>query len=111
MPRFYILLHESSDATEFDLDRWAGDSRLHTMTLSNDGTAWQLRNENDMELGTVFQRATGIYISWQYLSFGPRFCWLAQELVGDLLSRGCKVTVGPCSAERFNEAQTTLSKH
>ncbi len=109
MPAFYVIEFEERSQKPFALDQWADDSHWDTMTLANDGTAWQLRNEGEMELGTAFQRGNHIYISWLYVSFGPRHCWLATQIVGELLYRGCKISLDTCSQERFNDAQSSES--
>lgn len=105
MSEFYILEIEPADSREFDLDRWAREINWYSMTFTNNGAVWQLRNEREMEFGTAFQRGNRIYLSWQYNSFGPRSCWLATQLAGELLCRGYKMSLGPCSPQCFTDAQ------
>ena len=106
MPDYFVIDFQTPN--NFDLEQWAKATNLHAMTLVLFNTVWELRNDQAMLLGTAFQIGNKIYLSWECLSFGPRLCWLATQLVGELLNKNCTLTVGPCPQEQFTGAQATL---
>jgi hypothetical protein len=109
MPDYYTLDYALPNATEFDLAGWASTFESHMMKLVRDGFIWRIKNDQDIELGAGFQRGSRIYVEWHYLSCGPRYCWLATQLVGILLDMGAAISLGPCLRDDFSRAHDSVT--
>lgn len=101
MAEYYEIASSLPDSIIFDLNEWASRFDSPMLAIVAVGSVWRMENDKGMELGAAFQFENRIYVEWQYLSFGPMYCWFATQLVGILIQLRATVSVRPCTMEEF----------